>query len=115
MIITVLAVSAVVGGDCKADPGAKDPPASKEDVIPKQWLDKEISVEQAETENMVDGVAFGARSSRWKQLKASLQAGDELWTFCSALETCFEAHAARCGIALVCGGRVVNRLVTKMN
>jgi hypothetical protein len=115
MIITVLAVSAVVGRDFKADPDAKDAPASEEDVIPKQWLDKEISVEQAESDNMVDGVPFGARNDRRKQPKASLQAGDELWTFCSALEICFEAHAGRCSIALVRGGRVVNRLLTKMN
>ena len=83
-------------------------------VIPKQWLDKEISVEQAEADHMVNGVAFGAENDRWKKLKASMQPDDRLWTYCSPFES-FQAHAGRCGIAVVRDGKVMSQLITLMN
>lgn len=102
-----------VGGSI-ADPGVQAAPASEEAIIPLQWLDKQTTVEQAETEHMVDGVPFGASNNQWKQLKALLQPGDALWTYCSSWES-FKALAGRCGMALVRSGRVVTILVTTMN
>jgi hypothetical protein len=89
-------------------------PIGQGDVIPKQWLDRAISTEQAEAQNLVDGVPFGAESGSWQSLKDSLQSGDSLWTYCSPLES-FKALAGRCGIAVVRDGRVVMQLVTIMN
>ena len=89
-------------------------PASEEDVIPKQWLDKETNVEQAEADNMVQGVPFGAMNDKWMRLKVSIQPGDSLWTYCSTAES-FRALAGRCGIALVRKSRVVNQMTTIMN
>jgi hypothetical protein len=114
MIIIVLFVLGGRVGESVADPGVKVAPASEENVIPKQWLDREVSVEQIETEHMVRGVPFGAMNDAWQQLKASLQPGDRLWTFCSSPES-FRALAGRCGIALVRNGKVVKQLVTMMN
>jgi hypothetical protein len=88
--------------------------APPEEIVPLEWLDKQISVEQAEADNLVQGLPFGAMNDRWKLLKASLQPGDALWTYCSSWES-FKALAGRCGIALVRNGKVVNALVTMMN
>jgi hypothetical protein len=100
---------AVDSGD-KAHPA----PVGEGDVIPKQWLDHTISIEQAEAQNMVDGIPFGAGSDSWKRLEDSLQSGDSLWAYCSPFES-FKALAGRCGIAVVRDGRVVMQLVTIMN
>lgn len=99
-----------------ADPGdkARSAPVGEGNVIPKQWLDHTISVEQAEAQNMVDGIPFEASSESWKRLKDSLQSGGILWTYCSPSES-FKALAGRCGIAVVRDGRVVMQLVTIMN
>jgi hypothetical protein len=93
---------------------AESTSVGQEDVIPKQWLDQEISIERAEGKNMVDGIPFGASSDNWKRLKDSLQNGDSLWTYCSPFES-FKALVGRCGIAVVRDGRVVTQLVTIMN
>jgi hypothetical protein len=112
----VLAVMGSASPMWAADSGTKaqSVPAEKGDVIPRQWLDQEISVEQAEAKNMVDGIPFGANSSAWKRLKDSLQDGGRLWTYCSSYES-FKALAGRCGLAVVRDGRVVMQLVTIMN
>jgi hypothetical protein len=114
MIIAAFLIGDGGGRAPAAEPNVKAVPASEEDVIPKQWLDRQITVEQAETEQMVDGVPLGPGHDAWKQLKASLQPGDALWTYCSPWES-FKALAGRCGIAVVRNGRVVNALVTMMN
>jgi hypothetical protein len=113
IVLAVLASASPLWG---VDSGTKaqSVPAEQGDVIPKQWLDQEISVEQAEAKNMVDSIPFGANSSAWKRLKDSLQGGGRLWTYCSPYES-FKALAGRCGIAIVRDGRVVMQLVTMMN
>jgi len=116
VIVTIVAFFAVGGSGsyAVADPAIKAMPASEEDVIPKQWLDKETNVEQAEADNMVQGVPFGAMNDKWMRLKVSIQPGDSLWTYCSTAES-FRALAGRCGIALVRKSRVVNQMTTIMN
>jgi hypothetical protein len=106
--------SAGPAGSVNAGDKAQPAPVGEGDAIPKQWLDHTISVDQAEAQNMVDGVPFGASSDSWKRLKGSLQNGDSLWTYCSPFES-FKALAGRCGIAVVRDGRVVMQLVTIMN
>jgi hypothetical protein len=111
-----LAVAASATPLWAANSGTKTKPASiaQGDVIPKQWLDQEVSIEQAEAKNMVEGIPFGASSAEWKRLRDSLQGGDSLWTYCSPIES-FKALAGRCDIAIVRDGRVVMQLVTIMN
>ena len=60
------------------------------------------------------GVPFGGQNERWERLKASLQSGDQIWTFYSPPVT-WEHCAGRSGVAVVREGRVVDCLITMMN
>ena len=57
-------------------------------IMPKDWLKRKLSVEQAEAENMVTNarlgqkpVPFGFCNREWTDLIAQLQPGDELWKY----------------------------------
>ena len=113
-IMVVIAVATGGPASVAVAQSATTVPAGEDGVIPSQWLDKEVSVAQAEAEHMVDGKPFGASNDAWKQLKASLRPGDAIWTYCSPAES-FRAHAGRCGIALVRNGKTVTQFVTIMN
>jgi hypothetical protein len=93
--------------------------------IPKEWLDKKISVEEAEAAH--PGInddrvqrfpeaakPFGFQSQAWEALKAAMQPGDELWTFASPAKS-WEDLAGRAGIAVVRDGNPIKVLVTVMN
>jgi hypothetical protein len=79
--------------------------------IPKEWLDKKISVEEAEAAHPEP---FGFQSQAWEALKAAMQPGDELWTFASPAKS-WEDLAGRAGIAVVRDGNPIKVLVTVMN
>src|ERR1700743_2759867 len=113
----IVAAAVVLCGSDKegaADPAKEAVMIDSEDVLPKQWLDKEITIAQDPGEHMVNGVAFGAQNDRWQKLKASMQPEDRLWTYCSPFKS-FQALAGRCGIAVVRNGKVVSELVALMN
>jgi hypothetical protein len=78
------------------------------------WLTDRISFEQAEAENTIDGVPFGAQASEWKAFKLRAQPGDEVWRFSSPPES-WRALAGRAGVALVRNGEIVEKFVTLMN
>jgi hypothetical protein len=87
----------------------------------KDWLTKKITVADAEAANMhmpsrhaASPVPFGFRNQRWRALVAKMEEGDELWTFCSPLES-WTHLAGSAGIALVRRGEVVDSIVTLMN
>lgn len=87
----------------------------------KDWLDKQVTVAEAEAENMVqsdrlgpDPVPFGFDNDKWRKLLNQMQDGDELWEFVSSRES-WKALAGRAGIALVRNGEVVTSIVTMMN
>lgn len=59
-----------------------------DDRLPKGWevrfglrgrFMKYDSVEHCERKNMYNGVAFGGCNYAWKEMKANIQEGDELW------------------------------------
>jgi hypothetical protein len=94
-------------------------------MIPKEWLQKPISIAQAEADN--PGITddrvkrfpdaakpFGFNNSEWEALKAEMQPGDELWTF-SSPPASWQGLAGRAGIALVRNGAPVKILVGAMN
>ena len=94
-------------------------------AIPAAWLDAKISVEAAEIAN--PGVSddraarfpeaarpFGFQSGEWESLKASMQPGDEIWTF-SSPEDSWKNDAGRAGVALVRAGVPIKAIVTVMN
>ena len=75
-------------------------------AIPAAWLDRKISVEAAETEH--PGLSdervgrfpeaakpFGFQNGEWESLEASMQPGDEIWTFASPEDTGKTSPAAR--------------------
>jgi hypothetical protein len=88
----------------------------EEDLIPKDWLQEKLSLQQAEAANTrpEGGVPFGGQNERWERLKASLQSGDQIWAFYSPPVT-WEHCAGRSGVAVVREGRVVDCLITMMN
>jgi hypothetical protein len=102
-LVLASAAAAAAGSDAPAGSAS----AAAEDVVPKPWLDKEIGVEEAEAQ-------VGAQSEDWRRLKALLQPGDRLWTFCSSFES-FQALAGRCGVAIVRDGKAIAQVVTIMN
>ena len=93
--------------------------------IPKEWLQKSITVAEAEaaypgiTDDRVQrfpdaAKPFGFENGEWEALKAQMQPGDELWTFASPAES-WQHLAGRSGIALVRDGNPIRVLLGAMN
>jgi hypothetical protein len=93
--------------------------------IPKEWLQKSITV--AEAEAAYPGIKddrvqrfpeaakpFGFENREWEALKAQMQPGDELWTFSSPADS-WQHLAGRAGIALVRNGNPIKILLGAMN
>lgn len=85
-----------------------------ERVIPESWLRRRLSVEEAEAENMHEGIPFSGLREQWLALKSKHIDGDEIWEFCSSPES-WQHHAGRAGIALVRRGIAIACIVTIMN
>lgn len=94
-------------------------------MIPKEWLDKPISIAEAEaahpgiTDDRIQRFPdaarpFGFNNAKWEAFKAEMQPGDELWTYSSPAES-WQALAGRAGIALVRNGTPIATLITVMN
>jgi hypothetical protein len=94
-------------------------------MIPKDWLQKPISVAEAETaypgitddrvKSFPDAAKpFGFKNTEWEALKAEIQPGDELWTF-SSPPASWQGLAGRAGIALVRNGAPIKILLGAMN
>lgn len=78
------------------------------------WLQQEMTVAEIEAEHIHHGKALGYLNDRWETLKASMQAGDALWSFSSPPET-WQHLCGRSGIALVRDGKIIDFLVIVMN
>ena len=94
-------------------------------LIPKAWLDKKVTVAEAEAEHpgikdervqrFPDAAKpFGFKSGQWEAIKAAMQPSDELWTFASPAKS-WEDLAGRAGIAVVRDGNPVMVLTTMLN
>jgi hypothetical protein len=85
-------------------------------MIPKEWLQKPISVAEAEAAypGITDDKPFGFKNAEWEALKTEMQPGDELWTFSSPAAS-WQGLAGRAGIALVRNGAPVKILLGAMN
>jgi hypothetical protein len=86
-----------------------------------EWLQKRITVAEAEARHMVlsdklgpHPVPFGYQNARWRELIGETQDGDELWEFASSPES-WQQLAGRAGIALVRNGEIVASIVTRLN
>jgi hypothetical protein len=94
-------------------------------LIPKAWLDKKVTIAEAEAEHpgikdervqrFPDAAKpFGFKSGQWEAIKAAMQPGDELWTFASPAKS-WEDLAGRAGIAVVRDGNPVMVMTTMLN
>jgi len=94
-------------------------------LIPKTWLDKKVTIAEAEAEHpgirdervqrFPDAAKpFGFKSVQWEAIKAAMQPGDELWTIMSPKES-WENLAGRAGIAVVRDGIPVMVMTTMLN
>lgn len=88
----------------------------------REGLREQITIDQAEllhTPDISSDVKdlrkpFGYLNAEWERLKAEMQPGDELWTFCSSDESWANLTGSE-GIALVRDGTVIAEIVTCMN
>jgi len=98
-------------------------PCPDSDNIIMQWLQKKVTVEEAEQDNLVkddqlgpDPVPFGFSNDEWRQLLSLKEEGDDLWEFRSPPETWDKKHmAGRQGYALIRDCRVIATIITLMN
>jgi hypothetical protein len=91
------------------------------DAIPRGWLQRRTTVEEAESKHLVkDGrlgpnpVPFGFMNKQWVQFKSGLREGDELREFSSSADS-WRHLAGRAGICIVRKGRIVDSIVTRLN
>lgn len=90
-------------------------------AIKNRGLCKQITVEEAELENMVktdrlgpNPVPFGFIHGQWLHFKGLIREGDQLWTFCSSGDS-WENLAGSEGLCIVRNGKVVANIITRMN
>jgi hypothetical protein len=91
------------------------------DVIPRAWLERRTTVEEAERKNQVTDkrlgtkpVPFGFMNEKWVRFKGRLRDGDELWEFSSSSDS-WKHLAGRSGICIVRKGRIIDSIVTRLN
>jgi hypothetical protein len=118
----------LVASACAADRSAGqrqayETPSTGEarDVIPKAWLERRTTVEEAERKHLVTDkrlgakpVPFGFMYEKWARFKGQLREGDELWEFSSSEES-WRHLAGRAGICIVRKGRIIDSIVTRLN
>jgi hypothetical protein len=119
----ILAASACAA-ERSAGPGpTNETPSTGElrDVIPRAWLERRTTVEEAERKNLVTDtrlgskpVPFGFMNEKWVRFKGELRDGDELWEFSSSDDS-WRHLAGRAGICIVRKGRIIDSIVTRLN
>jgi len=80
---------------------------TREDGIDSKWLTRSVSIKQAISENMYEGIPFGHANDDWERLKAKIQEGDELWYFEPPSKTTMQLW----GLGLVRGREVVSTVI----
>lgn len=85
------------------------------------WLIRKLTIEEAETLNMVsdarlgpEPIPFGYINHVWCKLKSLIQEGDELWEFSSPKVT-WECLTGREGVVLMRKGKEVAYIITREN
>jgi hypothetical protein len=91
------------------------------EIVMKEWLQEQTTVEEAESEHLVkdeslgpNPVPFGFHYDLWLSFKKQIRQGDQIWRFCSSAET-WEDLAGRAGLCIVRDGEVVDSSLTTMN
>jgi hypothetical protein len=107
----------------KSDIMNDEHPCPDSDNIIMQWLQKRVTVQEAEDAHLVrdedlgpDPVPFGFINDDWRKLLSQMKEGDQLWEFRSPPATWDKDHmAGREGIALIRGCSVIATIITLMN
>ena len=81
--------------------------------IPKEWLQRKTTVADVEA-GFAQEPPVGRWLEDWQALVSGMHLGDELWEYCSSLES-WQHLAGRAGYAVVREGVVVNEILTMMN
>ena len=87
---------------------------NEEPAVPQSWLQKQLTVEAVEAENIHEGIPFGGMNERWVALKSQMIDGDEIWEFSSSAAS-WDHLAGRAGLALVRNGNAIDCIVTIIN
>jgi hypothetical protein len=97
--------------------------------IERDWLQRRVTVEQAEEESkkelaeiISDGInikeelrkPFGYMNKRWDELKNKIQEGDVLWEFRSP-EWTWSSLCGRAGLVLLRGEEMTDFIITSLN
>ena len=88
--------------------------SDEESVVPESWLQQQLTVDEAETEYMHEGIPFGGMIEEWNALKSQMLDGDEIWEFSSSADS-WNHLAGRAGLALVRRAKAIDCIVTIFN
>lgn len=80
----------------------------------KEWLKAQVTVEQAEADNIYNDVPFGTLNNDWNELKGRLGQDGQLWFFESPGEVWREG-GGRKGYCVVRNEEITASLVTHAN
>ena len=124
LTLTLILAASACAAERSAEPGPpNETPSTGEarDVIPKAWLERRTTVEEAERKHLVTDtrlgpkpVPFGFMNEQWIRFKGQLRDGDELWEFSSSADS-WRHLAGRSGICIVRKGRIIDSIVTRLN
>jgi hypothetical protein len=124
LALTLALAASACAAERSAAPGPPNetPPTGEvRDVIPRAWLEKRTTVEEAERGNLVTDrrlgpkpVPFGFMNEQWVRFKGELREGDELWEFSSSADS-WKHLAGRSGICIVRKGKIIDSIVTRLN
>lgn len=81
--------------------------------ILKEWLQRKTTVADVEA-GFAQEPPVGRWLEDWKALVSGMHLGDELWEYCSPLES-WQHLAGRAGYAVVRKCEVVDEIITMMN
>lgn len=81
--------------------------------VPKEWLRQRTTVAEVEAGFKPQQLSASWLED-WKALVATMQPGDELWSYCSPPDS-WHQLAGRAGYAVVRQGEVIDVILTMMN
>jgi hypothetical protein len=86
---------------------AHPPPKPAPPLLPLSALVDPITAAEAEEQ-------LGSQNVRWQEMKVQMQPGDELWWYCTVLESKTGYSSRHGGIALARQGKVIAKIGTRI-
>jgi hypothetical protein len=82
-------------------------PTQEVNEMTRDWFIKQVKRSEVDAE-------LGMQNQRWVKFREEIQEDDELWFFCSPVES-WRAKCGRSGYTIVRKGEIVRSLVTRLN